>query len=58
MMEPNPVAVPDEDDDGWTYPWRPELQHYICSLMSYKHGRWADPYPKETTFTKQQLNMI
>ena len=23
--------------------------------MSYKHGRWDNPYPRETTFTKAEL---
>jgi hypothetical protein len=45
----------DEDDSGWAFPKRPRLDHYIRSLMSFKHDRWNDKYPKGTEFTKDEL---
>jgi hypothetical protein len=47
-----------DNDDGWTYPNRPLLQHYIVSLMSYKHGRWEDPYDNSCVFSKEELLSI
>ena len=46
----------DEDENGWRFPKSyPKVKHYIDSLMSYKHGRWENPYPRTTTYTKDEL---
>jgi len=45
----------DDDGDGWQWPNRPLLKHYIVDLMSYKHGKWEDKYPNAKTFTNGEL---
>ena len=57
MAEEATIAAA-EDDDGWSYPHRPLLQHYMVSLMSFKDGRWENPYHKTTIFSKEQLLTI
>jgi hypothetical protein len=43
------------DEEAWVFPDRPEYKHYLLHFMSFLHNRLPDPYPKETTFTKEQL---
>lgn len=45
----------DADATGWHYPHRPELQHYMVSLMSFCHGRSDDPYPNSIEFSREEL---
>jgi len=49
------MASLSDEDDGWVWPNRPLLQHYIVDLMSYKHGRWDNKYERKKTFTKAEL---
>jgi len=49
------MASLSDEDDGWTWPNRPNLRHYICSLMSCKHGRWDNQCVRDKTFTKEEL---
>jgi len=49
------MANASDEDDGWTWPNRPQMRHYTCSLMSYKHGRWDNQCDRDKTFTKDEL---
>jgi hypothetical protein len=48
----------DDEDDGWSFPKRPKVKHYITSLMSFKAERWENSYPKSHDFSKEELLQI
>ena len=43
------------DDDDWEYPYHHRYQQYMCEMMSFLHGRSGDPYPRDKTYTKEEL---
>ena len=53
------AAAPELDDnEDWTFPHSNVYLPYLLHLMSFLHGRLANPYPKETVFSKEQLLAI
>ena len=43
------------EDDGWEYPVNKKHQQYMCELMSFVHGHPDDPYPREKTYSKEEI---
>ena len=42
-------------DTAWEYPRSHKNQLHITELMSFLHGRVDDPYPRNKTFSKEEL---
>jgi hypothetical protein len=48
-------AVNHNEEEAWVFLDRPVYKHYLLHFMSFLHNRLPNPYPNETTFTKEQL---
>ena len=53
-------AVADEasDEDDWRFPQSHDYLPYLLHFMSFLDDRLDNPYPKETTFSKERLLAI
>jgi hypothetical protein len=49
------MATGAHEDDGWVYPPHHKNQQYISELMSFVHNRSDEPYPRNKTFSKEEL---
>jgi hypothetical protein len=53
-----PAPALDDDHDEWVFPRSRDYIPYLVHLMSFLHNRSDNPYPKATTFSKEQLLAI
>jgi hypothetical protein len=45
-------------NEEWVFPHNHNYRPYLLHLMSFLHNRMNDPYPKGTTFSKEELLSI
>jgi hypothetical protein len=47
-----------DDHEEWVFPYHAKYKGPITEFFSFLHGRSDDPYPKDGTFTQDELLSI